>query len=395
MIIFFLILLSLTAQAQQFCGTPPPIGELPQIRAAGAVDTVVYRVPIVFTVLGDAQDQTDVTDAFLASQFAQLNQDFRGRNSDISTLVAPFVPVDARIEFYIYQPTRRVLNNGADYDAAHQFDMYKPETGGASIVPNVLNVYYCNISFAGGFSVFPRPGTVGQFYDANVIRIRSALGTGRRIATHEIGHWFDLPHTFQGLCADGDGCTDTPPISSSTSGCPLTRKACDNVTPAFVQNYMDYSSCLVAFSPCQKERMRNVLNPAGIRSYLITSQPNTPPTVKITKPTKDTTIVQGGSLLLEIKSSDSDGISRVEAYSGNTKLYTFTQPPYWISFSGLSVQVMKFSAKAYDNLGQSTNSDTVKVTVTTQTKIPIVEQWIEGDKLKVRTATKTYSFKPE
>src|SRR5207244_4285144 len=50
-----------------------------------------------------------------------------------------------------------------------------------------------------------------------------------RTATHEIGHYLNLFHPFQGGCAGttagtcstaGDNVCDTPPVASPNSGCP-------------------------------------------------------------------------------------------------------------------------------------------------------------------------------
>lgn len=376
LITIYIIFQSILSFAQvPLCGTPSPVGSLPQLSISLPninLDTVVYRIPIVFTVIGDNQDQADMSEAFLDGQLKTLNEDFRARNADISTLLPQFPRVDCKIEFVKHMTTRRIINAGNDFTSANQFGMYRSSTGGIEIVDSVLNVYYCNIDFAGGFAVFPRPGSVHAYYDACVVRIRSAFGTGRRIASHEVGHWLDLRHTFDSGCNfPGDECDDTPAIPSSSGGCPLTRKGCDNVTTAFVQNYMDYSSCLVAFSNCQRGRMRNVLQPGGIRHYLIGEAVNTPPICDIIRPSKDTTIAVGASLTITVNATDNDGISRVELYLNEAKIYTFLNKPYQLGLSRLQAGTLRVSAKAYDNTGLFT-TDMVTVTIG-QVSSPIID----------------------
>ena len=82
-----------------------------------------------------------------------------------------------------------------------------------------------------------------------------------RSLTHEIGHYFGLPHTWGGSntpglpsnCGLDDGIADTPNTTGSQNNCNLSFSPCtDPVTNlpilANVQNYMDYSTCTRMFN---------------------------------------------------------------------------------------------------------------------------------------------------
>ena len=101
-------------------------------------------------------------------------------------------------------------------------------------------------------------------------------------ASHEVGHWVGLYHTFQGGC-DGGNCSgagdlvcDTPGEATATSGCPGNKDTCPEAGLDPVHNYMDYSTdiCYNNFTPGQDSRadfMMSTYRPA-IGSARLASQ---------------------------------------------------------------------------------------------------------------------------
>ena len=154
----------------------------------------------------------------------------------------------------------------AEYGSRNEWDMKRALRQGHAYA---LNLYFINQVRSNetlGWATFPQDQASRPRQDGVVINVNSMpqgdytdfnLGD---TATHEIGHWLGLYHTFQGGCsAPGDEVTDTPREGEATSGCPEdgTKNTCPAGDVDPIHNFMDYANdgCMWEFTPGQSARM--------------------------------------------------------------------------------------------------------------------------------------------
>ncbi|MFI4917150.1 MAG: M43 family zinc metalloprotease [Phycisphaerales bacterium JB060] len=232
----------------------------------------VYRIPVVVHVIQRTDGTGFIPDARVRSQIDILNEDFR---AIAGTLGEP--GADCGIEFYLAvedpdgNPTDGIINitNNTWYnDSGRYWETLAWDTN------RYLNIY---TNSAGGYLGYvpdlPQGGIVGDDAD-RVVVLHEAFGRDAplrpfnlgRTATHEVGHYLGLYHTFDGGCGSASSCDttgdlicDTNGQSSPTWGCPSSSSSCG--MPAPFDNYMDYSDdrCMNKFTPDQARRMRCTL----------------------------------------------------------------------------------------------------------------------------------------
>lgn len=107
-------------------------------------------------------------------------------------------------------------------------------------------------------------------------------------------------------------------------------------------------------------------NTSTVEQVVIVSvAPNQAPQVTITSPVNNSNIVAGPPITLNANASDNDGsIVKVEFFSNGSKFYEDAAAPYQFIGENIEPGVYVVRARAIDNRGDSTWSDTVRVTVT-------------------------------
>ena len=135
--------------------------------------------------------------------------------------------------------------------------------------------------------------------------------SGNGTTNHEVGHYLNLLHTFQGdqngscppasgtVGTDDDGCADIPPHKATQSICPAdssTGNDCTGGSNEYIHNFMDYSSddCFTGFSNDQRTRVHAAID--GPRSAFKTSIGGNAPSGNYPAAVTNTPVVQNTNI---------------------------------------------------------------------------------------------------
>jgi hypothetical protein len=225
-------------------------------------------IPVFFNVIHTASEG-NVTDAQINQQLAVMNRNFSGRDYN-----GNIVSGAANTGYtFTLAGIRRTRNNKWFRMTPGSSAETQAKNSLAVSPGSTLNIYTCkpgqNLL---GWAYFPQDAA-GDNIDGVVIHFASLPGGTLApynlggTATHEVGHYLGLYHTFQGGCHSdatcataGDQVCDTP-AQTSTSGCPSGKDTCPQPGQDAIHNYMDYSTdiCYTNFTPGQDTKMNTVV----------------------------------------------------------------------------------------------------------------------------------------
>ncbi len=232
--------------------------------AALALPAGSVNVPVYFHVIrrNTTVAGGSVTSTQINSQISVLNAAYAGTASGGTGANTPFrfqlVSVD--------RTTNTRWFNMSPGSVAERQMKNLLRKGGAG----ALNIYSANLTGGLlGWATFPQDYLSNSVADGVVVLFSSLPGGSATpynlgdTATHEIGHWLGLYHTFQNGCSTpGDSVDDTPYEGQPNFDCPVSPAAdtCPQL-PGLdpIHNFMDYTNdaCMFQFTVGQATRMSN------------------------------------------------------------------------------------------------------------------------------------------
>jgi hypothetical protein len=233
--------------------------DLPATAKGQAGKNFKATIPVYFHVITDGATGA-LRNALIADQIAVLNTTFSagegGAATGFSFRLAGVTRTDDAGWFYANpggneeRSMKSALKQGGD-DALNLYSTTAGDYLGWAYLPDITE--------KAGQTILD-----GVVFDWESIPGASATYAGRydqgETATHEVGHWLNLEHTFYGGCnAKGDFVEDTPAEKTPTSGCPEGKDTCNKPGLDPIHNYMDYSydTCYTEFTAGQVQRMRD------------------------------------------------------------------------------------------------------------------------------------------
>ncbi|GLZ77340.1 zinc metalloprotease [Actinorhabdospora filicis] len=222
-------------------------------RAASATITI----PVVWHVIMDNAGNGDVSDAVIASQIAVLNDAYDGG-------AIGGAPTAFRFSLTKVTRTKNSAWYGVVPETTTEVQMKAALREGGD---GTLNLYSANIGDnLLGWATFPTR-SIGSIDGVVILNASVPGGAAGQYnegdtATHEVGHWLGLYHTFEGGCSGrGDYVSDTPAEAEPQFEC-AARDSCGSAGTDPIHNFMDYTpdACMYEFTAGQATRALNTWN---------------------------------------------------------------------------------------------------------------------------------------
>jgi len=253
--------------------------EIQTQKVNGTYKKATLVIPVAVHFPGGSEADRACLVAHAQSQIDVINADYTGTNADQSQLAAAsvfypgVVPGVADVEFCIATMNHPAGSGLVEGEKAvtigSQSGAYATADTNATW-GGYMNFVIKNIG-AGLLGYSPLSGSIAN--GDSVVMNLAAYGTGAgcsgyvpgapfnlgRTVTHELGHFYNLDHTFNGGCGAGDSEADTPAVASESYNCPAAGSVagCVGGEKALTMNYMDYvdDACMYMFTAGQITRV--------------------------------------------------------------------------------------------------------------------------------------------
>jgi hypothetical protein len=227
-------------------------------RAPNVSALATVTIPVVVHVIMENTSRagSNIPDSMITQQIQVLNQAYAGGSGSAATAFAFQLTRINRVLQPAWTPI--IAGSAAEVQMKNSLREGGMET---------MNVYVSDLVDYLGWATFPQSSL--DSYDGVVLLAESLPGGTAApynlgdTGTHEVGHWLNLYHTFQGGCSSqGDRVSDTPAERSAAFGCPTGRNTCSSTGADPITNFMDYTddACMFRFTAGQATRMLNAWN---------------------------------------------------------------------------------------------------------------------------------------
>lgn len=365
----------------------------------------IRTIPVVFHVIyNNSVSGSNVSNTILQQTIDQMNRDYSKTSTGLSSAraIVRDSAADAQIQFCLAQRDpngaattgiERVATTKLEWDPSTEADDMKSTTTGGANAWNprfYLNIWIVAIAGTSpqtggiaGYSYIPTTnnGLHGSSIDGVVIDFSIGLGTNNTTATHEVGHYLGLHHTWgdqnSNACgnvfpATDDGFSDTPDSKAPNYFCTV-QQSCSGM-PAFgdlFEDFMDYGGgCAVLFTKQQVAWMNSVLT--NIRSSLFSNNYCTTSGAPVANFTGTPTNVCAGQTVTFTNTSTGTGNTYSWTFTGGTpSTSTATNPTVTYNTAG----TYQVSLVATNSNGTNTKTQAGYITVASSTalSLPVTE----------------------